>query len=105
MAMRRSTEAAGLLVPPRADPVAWGQRLDRWARALTLAAAGLIVVGGYEHFCLYRHGYRFIPKIGPSFVLQFTSSVAVAAALVFGSGRVSAGGWRVSLAPLARLAG
>jgi hypothetical protein len=65
----------------------------------------LLVAGGYVHFCLYRHGYRFIPKIGPAFVLQFTSSVAVSAALVFGSGWVSVGRWRCPLAQLARLAG
>jgi hypothetical protein len=31
------------------------------ARRLSIASAGLILAGGYVHFCLYRHGYQFIP--------------------------------------------
>src|SRR5579871_6007253 len=103
--MPRSTKAPALGTAPTAEPMSLGRRFARWARALTLASAGLLVAGGYVHFCLYRHGYRFIPKIGPAFVLQFTSSVAVSAALVFGSGWVSAGRWRFPLAQMARLAG
>src|SRR5205807_1578309 len=34
-------------------------------RRLSVAAAACVLVGGYVHFCLYEHGYRFIPKIGP----------------------------------------
>jgi hypothetical protein len=45
-------------------------------------AALLLLVGGYAHFCLYRHGYRFIPKIGVSFLLQFLSSAILAGALL-----------------------
>jgi len=52
------------------------------ARRLSTLAAVLIVAGGYVHFCLYQHGYRFIPKIGVSFLLQFTSSAVVAGALL-----------------------
>src|SRR5579871_6465512 len=103
--MPRSTKAPALGTAPTAEPMSLGRRFARWARALTLASAGLILAGGYVHFCLYRHGYRFIPKIGPAFVLQFTSSVLVAVGLVFGSGCVSAGQWRFSVAQLARLAG
>src|SRR5579884_658348 len=52
------------------------------ARRLSVVAALLIVTGGYVHFCLYRHGYRFIPKIGDSFLLQFTVSAVLACALL-----------------------
>jgi hypothetical protein len=51
------------------------------------AAAGAIVVGGYVHYCLYRHGYRSIPKIGTGFLLQVLSSAVVAGALVIGRER------------------
>ena len=65
------------------------------ARRLTVLAALLIVTGGYVHFCLYRHGYRFIPTIGISFLLQFTSSALLAGALlVTDLGLVP--GWSVS---------
>jgi len=63
----------------------------------------LILAGGYVHFCLYRHGYRFIPKIGVSFLLQFTSSAALAAALLVRRGRVRLGRHSVALAQLTRL--
>jgi hypothetical protein len=46
--------------------------------ALPLAAAGLLAAGGWVHWCLYRHGYRFIPGIGPMFVLNALASVALA---------------------------
>src|SRR4051794_10778564 len=63
-----------------------------WPRWLSIGAAGLILVGGYVHYCLYRTGYRFIPKIGTSFVLQASTSVMMAVALLalslrFRSGR------------------
>ena len=46
--------------------------------ALPLAAAGLLAAGGWFHWCLYRHGYRYIPTIGPLFMLNALSSLAVA---------------------------
>ncbi len=49
---------------------------------LSLGAAVLIAAGGYVHFCLYRHGYRVIPVIGPGFLIQVISSAAIAVALV-----------------------
>jgi hypothetical protein len=76
-----------------------------WARALTLVAAPLIVVGGYVHFCLYRHGYRSIPTIGAGFVLQFTSSAVIATALVLMRGAWHVGRHRVAVAQTARLSG
>ena len=58
------------------------------ARFLSIAAAAAIAVGGYVHYCLYRHGFRAIPKIGTGFLLQGLSSVVIAAALVIGRERV-----------------
>ena len=43
--------------------------------ALPLAAAGLLAAGGWFHWCLYRHGYRYIPTIGPLFMLNALSSL------------------------------
>src|ERR1700724_1801945 len=62
------------------------------ARRLSVVSAVLILAGGYVHFCLYRHGYRFIPEIGVSFLLQFTSSAILAAALLVRRGQVRLGG-------------
>src|ERR1700730_16696498 len=73
------------------------------ARQLSAVSAVLILAGGYVHFCLYRHGYRFIPKIGVSFLLQFTSSAILAAALLVRRGQVRLGGHSVAVPQLARL--
>lgn len=76
------------------------------ARRLTIASAALILAGGYVHFCLYRHGYRFIPKIGVSFLLQAVSSALLAVALVVlrgGRRRLDRGS--VAMAQLTRLSG
>ena len=56
--------------------------------ALRYAAAASIVVGGYVHLCLYRNGFRTIPKIGVGFLLQVVTSALVAGALVIGRERV-----------------
>jgi hypothetical protein len=72
------------------------------ARSFSAASAALILAGGYVHFCLYRHGYRFIPKIGVSFLLQATSSVVLAAFLLRG-GRRRVGPRSMELAQLTRL--
>ena len=72
------------------------------ARRLSVMSAVLILIAGYVHLCLYRRGYRFIPKIGISFLLQAVSSVALAAALLVRRGRVHVGGHSVSLGQLAR---
>jgi hypothetical protein len=71
---------------------------------LNVVSAVLILVGGYVHFCLYRHGYRFIPKIGVSFLLQFSSSAMLAAALLVWLRPMRLGRFLVDLAQLARLA-
>jgi hypothetical protein len=45
-------------------------------------SALLIVAGGYVHLCLYRHGYRTIPKIGVGFLLTVIASGVLALGLV-----------------------
>jgi hypothetical protein len=75
------------------------------ARRLTFVAALLIVTGGYVHFCLYRHGYRFIPKIGVSFLLQFVSSAVLAGALLVKGHQLHLGRHSVALSQLSRLSG
>jgi hypothetical protein len=106
MAPRPSGDPGRLAGAPGPSPSPSSRRFAWWARVLTLASAALIVAGGYVHFCLYaNHGYRSIPKIGPSFLLQFTSSAAIAVALVFARGSLRAGHRRVAVAQLARLAG
>ena len=59
-------------------------RSRRLFRAFGLATAALVATGGYVHFCLYRHGYRTIPKIGVGFGLQVVTSAVVAVALLVG---------------------
>jgi hypothetical protein len=73
------------------------------ARRLSIGSAVLILSGGYVHFCLYRHGYQFIPKIGVSFLLQASSSAVLAVALLVRGGRVRVGRRSVALAQLIRL--
>jgi len=51
-------------------------------RVLVLTVGALVATGGYVHFCLYRHGYRAIPAIGPAFLLQAVSSAIVAVGLL-----------------------
>jgi hypothetical protein len=63
----------------------------------------LILAGGYVHFCLYRRGYRFIPKIGVSFLLQSASSAILAGALLVRGGRIRLGRRSMALAQLTRL--
>jgi hypothetical protein len=81
------------------------RRSDRavTARRLSVASAALILTGGYVHYCLYRHGYRFIPKIGISFLLQAGSSAILAAALLVRAGRMRVGRRSVPVAQLTRL--
>ena len=87
---------------PRSDGARWYAGA---VRALTVLSAVLIAVGGYVHFCLYRHGYRFVPEIGMGFLLQFTSSAVVAVALLLVRGSVRLGRRRLALRQLVRLVG
>jgi len=57
-------------------------RSRRQFRAFAVATAALVAVGGYVHFCLYRHGYRTIPKIGVGFGLQVLTSALVVVLLL-----------------------
>ena len=64
-------------------------RSGRVFRSLGIMTAALVIVGGYVHWCLYRHGYRTIPKIGTGFLLQVLASAAVASVLLAGAGRIA----------------
>jgi len=55
------------------------RRTIRW---VALGSALLIAAGGYVHLCLYRHGYRTIPKIGVGFLLTVIASGVLALGLV-----------------------
>jgi len=69
---------------PRGHPAGASGRAGpgRARRALQYVAAAAIVVGGYVHLCLYRHGFRAIPTVGTGFLLQAITSVAIAGALI-----------------------
>ena len=71
--------------PSRPDlRVVRNARSRRLLRGFGIATAVLVAAGGYVHYCLYRHGYRTIPKIGVGFLLQAVTSVAVVLALLMG---------------------
>jgi hypothetical protein len=85
MSVRRSSKrrafGAGtpgrIIVLPQAR-VPFRRRI-RWVASLS---ALLIAAGGYVHLCLYRHGYRTIPKIGVGFLLTVIASGVLALGLV-----------------------
>jgi len=79
-------EALARRHPPRPSGSARPRRRPR--AALRYAAAAAIAVGGYVHYCLYRNGFRTIPKIGIGFLLQVITSAVVAGALLIGRERV-----------------
>jgi hypothetical protein len=64
-------------------------RSGRVFRTLGIVTAALVAAGGYVHLCLYRHGYRTIPKIGVGFLLQVVTSAVVVVALLIGPHRVA----------------
>ncbi|MET9262698.1 hypothetical protein [Amycolatopsis sp. NPDC004079] len=51
---------------------------------LRLATAVCLAVSGYLHARLYVGGYRVIPVIGPSFLLQASAAFAVAVLVALG---------------------
>jgi hypothetical protein len=59
-----------------------GARFRRKVRRVAWVSALLIAAGGYVHLCLYRHGYRSIPKIGVAFLLTVVASGVLALGLV-----------------------
>src|SRR5438445_13462161 len=83
-------------MPPTPAPSTAGRRARRTPkgraqprrRGLRYAAAASIAVGGYIHLCLYRNGFRAIPKIGPGFLLQVVTSALVAGTLLIGRERI-----------------
>jgi hypothetical protein len=72
-----SETPARIIVLPQAR--AGFPRRIRWIAWLS---AFLIAAGGYVHLCLYRHGYRTIPKIGVGFLLTVFASGVLALGLV-----------------------
>jgi hypothetical protein len=83
---RRGTEHQAIRPDLRVVTTAGSGRLFRM---FGIAAAALVAAGGYVHLCLYRHGYRAIPKIGVGFLLQVVTSAIVVAALLLGPHRVA----------------
>jgi hypothetical protein len=57
-------------------------RSRRSFRIFGIGTAALVATGGYVHFCLYRHGYSSIPKIGVGFAAQVVSSALVVGLLL-----------------------
>jgi hypothetical protein len=53
-----------------------------------LGAAGCLATSGVIHAQLYLHGYRVIPWIGPTFLLQASGAIAVALLLAITSAGV-----------------
>jgi hypothetical protein len=51
---------------------------------IRLAVAATVAESGYVHAKLYVHDYRFIPHIGPMFLLQAAVSFALAVLLPLG---------------------
>src|SRR5260370_1134919 len=65
-------------------PAAAKRRARPQRRALRNSAAAAIAVGGYIHLCLYRNGFRAVPKIGTGFLIQVVTSAILAGALLVG---------------------
>src|SRR5438874_4472460 len=74
---------APALPGPRSGPTSVGTSRAR-RRVLRYAAAASIAVGGYIHLCLYRNGFRAVPKIGTGFLLQVVTSAVLAGTLLIG---------------------
>ncbi|MEU2420102.1 hypothetical protein ABZ619_03400 [Streptomyces sp. NPDC007851] len=53
--------------------------------ALRWATAGTLAAGGFVHAQLYVDGYRFVPVVGPLFLLQASVSFALAGLLATGT--------------------
>ncbi|WP_217553371.1 hypothetical protein [Streptomyces sp. GbtcB6] len=55
------------------------------APALRSMTAATLAAGGYIHAQLYLDGYRFVHVVGPLFLLQASTSFALAAVLLIGT--------------------
>src|SRR5258708_35686368 len=64
-------------------------RSRRLFGTFAIVTAAFVATGGYGHFCLYRHGYRTLPKSGVGFLLQVVPSAIVVRALLIGPHRVA----------------
>ena len=73
------------------------QVTGRAALSVTLA------VSGVAHAYLYLHGYRYVPTVGTSFLIQGGAFVALAVLILFGGPRWLH--WVAGLAALATLIG
>lgn len=72
---------------PRRHRAAGRTRPSSWtgvpATVLRWLAADAILVSGYEHYDLWRGGYKLIPVIGPLFVLNFVAAIVIAGLLLW----------------------
>ncbi|MEA2521883.1 MAG: hypothetical protein QOI81_1529 [Actinomycetota bacterium] len=93
---RSDRRAVGMEPPARIIGFPQVQKPSQRIRRIGQVAAVLIAAGGYVHLCLYRHGYRVIPKIGVGFLLTVIASGILALGLLVLRGRTNR---------LARLAG
>lgn len=59
---------------------------SRVAHLARLLAAAFVVASGVMHLNLWLDGYRGIPHIGPLFLVNFTASVVLGAALLIRGG-------------------
>ena len=103
--VRPSDRAPRLRARPHAAEATSSDRSNRaiTARRLSVASAVLVLVGGYVHYCLYMHGYLFIPKIGISFLLQAAASAVLAVALLVQHARLHSDRESVIVAQFTRL--
>jgi hypothetical protein len=76
--------SARIIIMPSA-----GTAIRRRIRWVVQLSALLIAAGGYIHLCLYRHGYRTIPKIGVGFLLTVIASGILVPALLVLRGRAN----------------
>jgi hypothetical protein len=76
--------------------------MSRTARAALRAGISVsLAVSGLIHAELYVHGYRYVPTIGPAFLLQASVFVALAILIAVGGPRWLQ--WAAGLAALASL--
>jgi hypothetical protein len=55
--------------------------------AVRAALSVTLAVSGVAHAYLYVHGYRFVPTVGPAFLIQGSTFVALAILILLGGPR------------------
>ncbi len=55
--------------------------------AVRAALSVTLAVSGVAHAYLYVHGYRFVPTVGPAFLIQGSAFVALAILILLGGPR------------------